>query len=142
MHLQDRHTPVLGDEVYGNADWNKRYRRSDHVERPLLHAYQTSFLHPDKGEKITITAPIPKDITQLIDKITASSIRNDAEGENSRSLVDRDSGKLTVECIVDCSGPGNNGAEGYLPLSGVRMEPDEYAWQAAIAMDGVDDWWE
>ena len=56
VHLQSISHPILGDEVYGNLKVNKRLK----LEHHLLHARSLSFTHPIKGERITITAPIPK----------------------------------------------------------------------------------
>lgn len=79
VHMKDRRTPVLGDEVYGNADWNTRYRRSgDQVRRPLLHAYEVRFQHPlllgeDRvGSNTVITAPIPSDLARMVAKIASA----------------------------------------------------------------------
>lgn len=65
VHLQARRTPVLGDEGYGNKDWNKKlqrmfssvspnlFRNSRIPEiRPLLHAYETEIKHPYSGKII------------------------------------------------------------------------------------------
>ena len=58
VHLKHRRTPILGDSTYGNSDWNKKYNREtrtwDIVERPLLHSYETEFVHPFTNELITI----------------------------------------------------------------------------------------
>ena len=72
MHLKERRTPIIGDDAYGNADWNKRLLRSDRIARPLLHAYETVFVHPFTQEEIVLTAPIPADMAALIDKMTAA----------------------------------------------------------------------
>lgn len=65
VHLQDRGTPLLGDETYGNSSSNKKFQ----AERQLLHAYKLTFPHPTTGEIFTCTAPIPKDLQSFIEKI-------------------------------------------------------------------------
>ena len=72
VHLKERRTPIIGDDAYGNADWNKRLLKSDSIARPLLHAYETVFINPFTQREIILTAPIPNDMAALIDKMTGS----------------------------------------------------------------------
>lgn len=95
VHLQDRRTPILGDETYGNGDWNKRYRRMHQVKRPLLHAYETELIHPFTQEKLTLRAPIPPDMSGLVSKIATLS---GASGD----LVHRGTGLL--QCTTEVHG--------------------------------------
>lgn len=53
--------PVTGDALYGEA--------SEHISRHALHSWKTKFPHPANGETITATAPLPDDITRLIDAL-------------------------------------------------------------------------
>ena len=73
VHLKERRTPIAGDEAYGNADWNKRLGRSDSIQRPLLHAYETEFTHPFTGKKVLLRAPVPTDMANLMFKLTPST---------------------------------------------------------------------
>jgi len=71
VHLAASGTPILNDPFYGNetqlllSDLKRGYKgRQD--ERPLLarlalHAGALTFTHPVTREKITVTAPLPKD---------------------------------------------------------------------------------
>ena len=71
VHLKYRRTPVLGDVEYGTVEWNKKYAKYSRVTRPLLHAYETQFVHPFTGEDIVIRAPVPKDIAGMLAQLTA-----------------------------------------------------------------------
>jgi 23S rRNA pseudouridine1911/1915/1917 synthase len=62
VHLQDRHTPVYGDDVYGLQDWNKRLSKTHKIQRPLLHAYKLEIGHPVTGEKMVFVAPLAGDM--------------------------------------------------------------------------------
>jgi len=62
VHLQDRTTPVYGDDVYGLPDWNKRLKKSHGVERPLLHAMRLEMNHPVSGERMVFRAGMAKDM--------------------------------------------------------------------------------
>lgn len=63
VHLKSIHAPILGDPVYGIAQFNKKY----HIFRQLLHAYRLRFLHPITRKLIELQAPIPEDMLQFID---------------------------------------------------------------------------
>ena len=69
VHLQDRHTPIYGDDVYGNTDWNDRLQRQHQIRRPLLHAWRLTIQHPRTQEGMTFVAPLPDDLKQIIHTI-------------------------------------------------------------------------
>eukprot|EP00536_Pseudo-nitzschia_multiseries_P008570 jgi/Psemu1/198448/e_gw1.219.59.1 len=65
VHLQDRHTPIYGDDVYGISDWNKRLLKAHGIERPLLHAHRLEIDHPITGEHMTFVAPMAADMVSI-----------------------------------------------------------------------------
>mmetsp|Transcript_14945 Transcript_14945/g.43115 ORF Transcript_14945/g.43115 Transcript_14945/m.43115 type:complete len:468 (-) Transcript_14945:1360-2763(-) len=65
VHLQDRHTPIYGDDIYGIADWNKRLIKTHGIQRPLLHAYRLEVDHPVSGEHMVFKAPMATDMKKL-----------------------------------------------------------------------------
>jgi len=69
VHLQDRHTPIYGDDVYGLADWNKKLSKTHGVQRPLLHAARLEIDHPMTGDHMVITAPMASDMIKTADTI-------------------------------------------------------------------------
>lgn len=69
VHLQDRHTPIYGDDIYGIEAWNKRLMKASGIARPLLHAYKLELNHPITGEKLTFTAPMAEDMKEIASKI-------------------------------------------------------------------------
>ena len=60
--MKERGTPVVGDSAYGNADWNRKLSHTGEVNYPLLHSYETEFIHPFSRERIIIRAPVPPDM--------------------------------------------------------------------------------
>ncbi len=60
VHLKHIGTPLLGDLVYGK-------KSSLPVFRQMLHAYKLSFLHPITLVPLSLRAPIPEDMKNLID---------------------------------------------------------------------------
>ncbi|CAM9959391.1 unnamed protein product, partial [Phaeothamnion confervicola] len=69
VHMQHRRTPVAGDDLYGNGDWNRRVAQRFGLARPLLHAHSMSFEHPDTGRLISIMAPLPADLLAVVRSI-------------------------------------------------------------------------
>ena len=72
VHLKAIGHPVVGDAVYGGrkgAMLSKAGELSDRigaVERQMLHAWRVRFDHPATGERITVEAPLPPDMNELI----------------------------------------------------------------------------
>lgn len=62
VHLNAIGTPVLGDELYGIATANRKYKAS----RQLLHAAFLSFIHPFTHKRIEFTIPPPKDFIEIL----------------------------------------------------------------------------
>lgn len=62
VHLSTSGLPIVADILYGAEE-------SDLIARPALHAYELSFNHPVKKEKMTFTAPYPEDFEQLLDQL-------------------------------------------------------------------------
>ncbi len=58
IHMASISHPLLGDATYGHP--------SDFIDRHALHSWQAYFNHPITKERITLTAPLPNDMAQLI----------------------------------------------------------------------------
>lgn len=71
VHLSHIGHPIIGDDVYGNrqqlrAGLTQEQRDAiQNFPRQALHAYQLGFIHPETGEDIEVTAPLPADIVEL-----------------------------------------------------------------------------
>ncbi|KAG5185622.1 pseudouridine synthase [Tribonema minus] len=65
VHLQHRRTPIVGDELYGNRDWNRRLQKRG-ISRPLLHALRLEFTHPTTGAALRLEAPLPEDMASIV----------------------------------------------------------------------------
>lgn len=75
VHLRFAGHPVLGDPVYGVTDYS-RWDVSGQVKSVLerlegqaLHAERLGFKHPSTGERMTFTAPPPKDFQNALDAL-------------------------------------------------------------------------
>ncbi len=60
VHLASLGAPIIGDSLYG--------RGSELINRQALHAYSLSFPLPS-GERICVKAPLPEDISALLQKL-------------------------------------------------------------------------
>ncbi len=54
--------PLLGDILYGAAE-------TDLIARPALHALSIILTHPKSRERVFYTAPYPKDMQQIVDRL-------------------------------------------------------------------------
>lgn len=71
VHLAATGTPILNDAIYGNetrlllSAFKRGYKGRDEerplIERLALHAGSLTFTHPESRERLTLTAPLPKD---------------------------------------------------------------------------------
>lgn len=77
VHLRFVGHPVLGDPIYGVADFGT-WKAPDTVKRALknlngqaLHAERLGFEHPATGEHMSFTAPLPADFQAALDALRA-----------------------------------------------------------------------
>lgn len=68
VHLASVGHPVLGDGVYGRKTRLGPIR----ISRQMLHAEMLSIVHPETGEEISCSAPIPEDMALLMDQLRRS----------------------------------------------------------------------
>ena len=54
--------PVLGDWLYGGVN-------IDLIERQALHAASLTFTHPITKEQLTLTAPVPEDMQNVLRRL-------------------------------------------------------------------------
>lgn len=63
VHLSWLGYPVVGDRVYG------RRRQTLLPDRHFLHACELAFTHPATGEKLVLSAPLPPELTALLNQL-------------------------------------------------------------------------
>jgi 23S rRNA pseudouridine1911/1915/1917 synthase len=64
VHMAAKSHPLLGDTMYGGRVFEAETLR---FERQALHAREITFVHPGTLEPMTLQAPLPADITGLLD---------------------------------------------------------------------------
>lgn len=69
VHMAHLRHPILGDRVYG-----KPFRMA--VPRQMLHAARLELTHPAEGRPVSFEAPLPGDMTALIEQLNSGFSRN------------------------------------------------------------------
>jgi len=77
VHFAHAHHPVVGDATYGGQKRVKSLQnplmraRLSKVKRQMLHARRLALEHPATGEKLDLSAPLPEDMSQLLEFLRA-----------------------------------------------------------------------
>jgi len=69
VHAQHMGHSLVGDEKYGDDDFNKGMRELG-VKRLFLHAAELGFYLPEAKEKTVVKAPLAKDLAEVIKKLS------------------------------------------------------------------------
>ena len=64
VHLAHAGHPVLGDDKYGDFEFNRALARQG-VKRLFLHAHRLAFKHPADGEAMKFESPLPEDMSRF-----------------------------------------------------------------------------
>ena len=64
VHLAHAGFPVLGDDKYGDFEFNRALARQG-VKRLFLHARRLAFKHPVEAARVTLDSPLPADMQQF-----------------------------------------------------------------------------
>lgn len=71
VHMASQGHPMVGDTLYGGRVFEAGDFR---LERQALHAAEITFVHPVTLKTMTLTAPLPPDLTRLIEILRAKSV--------------------------------------------------------------------
>jgi 23S rRNA pseudouridine955/2504/2580 synthase len=69
VHASFAGHPLLGDDKYGDRDRNAELKRHG-LKRTFLHAQSVAFEWPGSGVPFHVSAPLPGDLTAVLDAIT------------------------------------------------------------------------
>jgi 23S rRNA pseudouridine955/2504/2580 synthase len=75
VHASFAGHPVAGDDKYGNREFNASMREFG-LERMFLHAHSVSFEWPDSGNTFSASAPLPADLSNVLDQLSAAKRSN------------------------------------------------------------------
>jgi 23S rRNA pseudouridine955/2504/2580 synthase len=65
VHAASLGHPIIGDDRYGRDDINLKFKGRGY-KRMFLHAEKLKFQHPVTGEQLTILAPLPQQLNDLL----------------------------------------------------------------------------
>ncbi len=71
VHAAHAGYPLAGDSRYGDNEFNQRMERK-RLRRLFLHAQSLNFTSPS-GEELLISAPLPADLTRVLDRMKPKS---------------------------------------------------------------------
>ena len=78
VHLSGIGHPIVGDSTYGGL--RRRVpgdlRAVQHLVRPFLHAERLAFNHPRDGRRMEFSAPLPADLSDVLDELTRDAERS------------------------------------------------------------------
>jgi 23S rRNA-/tRNA-specific pseudouridylate synthase len=67
VQAASRRLPLVGDDVYGSFDLNRKLRKSIHAKRLFLHAHELRLKHPASGQMLSVKAPLPPDLLAVLE---------------------------------------------------------------------------
>ncbi len=66
VHMAHIGHPIIGDPVYGRPTQFEKHHPAL-FKGQMLHAGELTFVHPSTGEKVTVTAPLPKNFEDALE---------------------------------------------------------------------------
>jgi 23S rRNA pseudouridine955/2504/2580 synthase len=79
VHLASEGFPILGDDKYGDFEFNKALARANAkpgLRRMFLHAWRLQFNHPATSERLELLAELPPELTQFSSLLQAPAHQN------------------------------------------------------------------
>jgi RluA family pseudouridine synthase len=67
VQAASRRLPLVGDDVYGSFDLNRKLRQSLGARRLFLHAHELRLKHPASGQMLSVKAPLPPDLSAVLE---------------------------------------------------------------------------
>jgi 23S rRNA pseudouridine955/2504/2580 synthase len=68
VHAASAGHPVAGDDRYGDADFNSACEDMG-LRRIFLHAHFVEFVWPESGEDFVVSAPLPDELNEFLDRL-------------------------------------------------------------------------
>lgn len=68
VHAAHAGHPVAGDDKYGDRQRDALLKPFG-LKRMFLHAHSLTFLHPGSGEPFTVTAPLSRELQEVLDRL-------------------------------------------------------------------------
>lgn len=76
VHLASSGFPIVGDDKYGDFGLNRSLQKADGnriaLKRMFLHARQITFLHPESGKPVTLSAKLPPECEHFLKSLDST----------------------------------------------------------------------
>jgi 23S rRNA pseudouridine955/2504/2580 synthase len=76
VHLAASGFPIVGDDKYGDFGLNRSLQKADGsriaLKRMFLHARQITFLHPESGKTVTLSAKLPPECEHFLKSLEST----------------------------------------------------------------------
>ncbi|MGV3664452.1 MAG: RluA family pseudouridine synthase [Prosthecobacter sp.] len=66
VQAASRRLPLVGDDVYGHFELNRKLKQSLGARRLFLHAHELRLKHPASGQMLTVQAPLPAELSAVL----------------------------------------------------------------------------
>ena len=68
-HMKHVNHPIIGDSNYGRTELNRAIRDRYGLHRLALHASSLTLVHPESGEEIRFSVPVPEELAAPLRKM-------------------------------------------------------------------------
>lgn len=68
-HMSFINHPVVGDDLYGDWEFNKIFRKTYGLRRYFLHAYKLIFENPFNSKPILLESKLPQDLEEVLKRL-------------------------------------------------------------------------
>jgi len=68
-HMSSMGHPIVGDDLYGDREFNLYFRKKYGLRRYFLHAITVRLVHPISLEEMTFRSPLPDDLKKVIENL-------------------------------------------------------------------------
>ncbi|MCW0218607.1 MAG: RluA family pseudouridine synthase [Prosthecobacter sp.] len=69
VQAASRQHHLIGDDVYGHFELNRKLKRELGVKRLFLHAHKLTLKHPASGQRLSVEAPLAADLTTTLGRL-------------------------------------------------------------------------
>ena len=76
VHMAHLGHPLLGDTLYGGGGTAFEKKHANLLSGQALHAERISFVHPESGERVTFSSPLPEEFETLRDLLKKNALSN------------------------------------------------------------------
>ena len=80
VHLASSGFAIAGDDKYGDFSLNRALQKADGnrvaLKRMFLHAHRITFLHPESGKPMTLSAPLPLECVRFLESLKETTAAN------------------------------------------------------------------